>query len=165
MAGRNRETGSEQAEFSYHEYYFVLLRDFVDEAKISLVSAYPVCVGFTACSFPGSPPPSLLRTQSVIWDGAVAVARTVTPLKEVNKKGACHNSSPRTTNLPVQKHFCCPPVGLMISRPFGGNSICKTARGSKGRCYAPRLADEPPVRWYPWLSPTATWALMHRHPW
>lgn len=56
-AGGNRQLGSEQVEFSYNRFYFVLLNDFVEETKISLVSAYPVCIVFTACSFLSSPPP------------------------------------------------------------------------------------------------------------
>ena len=67
-AGGNRKIASEQVEFSYNRFYFVLLNDFVEEKKISLVSAYPVCIVFTACSFLSSPPSSLTHTKNVILD-------------------------------------------------------------------------------------------------
>lgn len=67
-AGGNRQLGSEQVEFSYNRFYFVLLNDFVEETKISLVSAYPVCIVFTACSFLSSPPPlSHTHKKMLFW--------------------------------------------------------------------------------------------------
>lgn len=38
-------------------FYFYLLNDFVEETKVSLLSAYPVCIAFTASFFLGSPTP------------------------------------------------------------------------------------------------------------
>lgn len=67
-AGGNRQLGSEQVEFSYNRFNFVLLNDFVEETKISLVSAYPVCIVFTACSFLSSPPPLTHTKKDVILD-------------------------------------------------------------------------------------------------
>lgn len=66
-AGGDREIGSEQVEFSYNRFYFVLLSDFVEETKISLISAYPVCIVFAACSFLSSPP-SFSHKNNVILD-------------------------------------------------------------------------------------------------
>lgn len=66
--GGKRETGSKEVAFNYNRFYFVLLDDFVEETKISLASAYPVCVVFTACSFLSSPPPSLAHTENVILE-------------------------------------------------------------------------------------------------
>lgn len=99
-AGGSRQLGSEQVEFSYNRFHFVLLNDFVEETKISLVSAYPVCIVFTACSFLSSPPPLTHKKRCYFGlSHRCGMHGGTTQGSKQNK--VHHNSSSCTANLPV----------------------------------------------------------------
>lgn len=95
------ETGSlAQNKLNLVRFYFVLLNDFVEETKISLVSAYPVCIVFTACSFLSSPPP-LTRKKRCYFGLSHRCGMHGGTTQGSKQNKVHHNSSSCTANLPV----------------------------------------------------------------